>query len=174
MTPSSYLERRMKMYTKRMSYKDYNGVQRTEDFRFNFTQAELVELEMTVSGGIEAMIQGIIDAQDRAELIRIFKKLILDSYGVKSPDGKRFIKNEELKEEFSQTEAYSDLFILLSSNDKEAAKFINGIMPEDMPKIEIDPNTKEAKIIEGTTATNNIVENVFNANHQDEEGIPKE
>lgn len=136
------------MYTKRMTYKDYNGEDRTEDLRFNFSKAELVEMEMTVPGGLKSMIQGIIDAKDRAELIRIFKKLILDSYGVKSPDGKRFIKSEELKTEFSQTEAYSDLFILLSSNDEEAAKFINGIVPEGMPTVEIDPSTGEVKVIE--------------------------
>lgn len=136
------------MYTKRHTYKDYNGEERTEDFRFNFTKAELVEMEMTVPGGLQGMIQGIIDAKDRAELIKIFKRLILDSYGVKSPDGKRFIKNEELKTEFSQTEAYSDLFILLSSNDEEAAKFINGIIPEGMPKVEIDSVTGEVKVIE--------------------------
>lgn len=136
------------MYTKRMTYNDYNGVSRTEDLRFNFTKAELVEMEMLVPGGIQAMVQGIIDAKDRPELIKIFKKLILDSYGVKSPDGKRFIKSEELKTEFSQTEAYSDLFILLSSDDEEAAKFINGIMPEGMPKVEIDPATGEPRVIE--------------------------
>lgn len=136
------------MYTKRMTYNDYNGVSRTEDLRFNFTKAELVEMEMLVPGGIQEMVQGIIDAKDRPELIKIFKKLILDSYGVKSPDGKRFIKSEELKTEFSQTEAYSDLFILLSSDDEEAAKFINGIMPEGMPKVEIDPVTGEVRTIE--------------------------
>lgn len=136
------------MYTKRMTYNDYNGVSRTEDLRFNFTKAELVEMEMLIPGGIQTMVQGIIDAKDRPELIKIFKKLILDSYGVKSPDGKRFIKSEELKTEFSQTEAYSDLFILLSSDDEEAAKFINGIMPEGMPKVEIDPATGEPRVIE--------------------------
>lgn len=136
------------MYTKRLPYVDYNGEQREEDFRFNFTKAELVEMEMKTPGGIQAAIQGIIDAKDKAELVRIFKMLILDSYGVKSPDGKRFIKSDELREEFKQTPAYSDLFILLSSNDEEAAKFINGIMPEGMPKVKIDPNTGEAKLIE--------------------------
>lgn len=138
------------MYTKRMTYKDYNGVERTEDFRFNLTKAELVEMEMTAEGGLEVMVQGIIDAQDKAELVKIFKKLILGSYGVKSPDGKRFIKSQELRDEFSQTEAYSDLFMLLSSNDEEAAKFINGIIPEEMPKVEIDKVTREVRTVDVT------------------------
>lgn len=151
------------MYTKRMTFKDYNGNDRTEDLRFNFTKAELVEMEMTVPGGLQAMVQGIIDAQDRPELIKIFKKLILDSYGVKSPDGKRFIKSEELKTEFSQTEAYSDLFILLSSNDEEAAKFINGIVPEGMPKVEIDKETGEIRTIDEQIGSKIVDSNiVFN------------
>lgn len=155
------------MYTKRMTYTDYNGVQRTEDFRFNFTKAELVEMEMTASGGLEVMIQNIIDAQDKAELIKIFKKLILDSYGVKSPDGKRFIKSEELREEFAQTEAYSDLFILLSSNDDEAAKFINGIIPDGMPKVEIDPETGKPKAVEQESLNNTTsIHVVANENDQ--------
>lgn len=136
------------MYTKRIPYVDYNGEKREEDFRFNLTKAELVEMEMSTEGGIEEMMKRIIEAKNRPELIKVFKKLILDSYGEKSPDGKRFIKNDELKEAFSQTQAYSELFMLLSTNDEEAAAFINGIMPEGMPKIEIDKNTGEPKVIE--------------------------
>lgn len=136
------------MYTKRLDYIDYDGEKREETFRFNFNEDELVEMEMTTEGGLQEMIQGIIDAKDRGELIKIFKKLILGSYGIKSADGKRFIKSEEISKEFSQTRAYTKMFMLLSSDDEEAAKFINGIMPEGMPKVEIDKETGEPKIIE--------------------------
>ena len=127
---------------------DYNGEKREEDFRFNLTKAELVEKEMTAKGGLKEMIQRIIDAKDRAELIKIFKSLILDSYGVKSPDGSRFVKNDQMRDDFYNSPAYSEMFMLLSTSDEEAAKFINGIMPDDMPKVEIDPETGEARIIE--------------------------
>lgn len=136
------------MYTKRIPYVDYNGEKREEDFRFNFTKAEMVEMEMTAKGGLKEKIQRIIDAKDRSELVKIFKSLILDSYGVKSPDGSRFVKNDRIRDDFYNSPAYSEMFMLLSTSDEEAAKFINGVMPDDMPKVEIDPVTGEPRIIE--------------------------
>lgn len=117
------------MLKKTMTYTDYNGVERTEDFYFNLSKADLMEMEMSTSGGLAEMIQKIVAAQDAPAIIKIFKELILKAYGEKSPDGKRFIKSEELSEAFSQTEAYSDLFMLLATDADEAAKFVNGIMP---------------------------------------------
>lgn len=117
------------MLKKTMTYTDYNGNERTEDFYFNLTKAEITEMEMEVSGGLVEKINRIIAAQDATEIIKVFKNLILKSYGEKSPDGKRFIKSEELSTAFSQTEAYSDLYMLLATNSDEAAKFVNGIVP---------------------------------------------
>lgn len=117
------------MLKKTITYTDYNGVERTEDFRFNLSKAELAEMEMSTSGGLTEMIERIVAAQDAPSIIKIFKDLILKAYGEKSPDGKRFIKSEELSTAFSQTEAYSQLFMELASNPDEAAKFINGIIP---------------------------------------------
>lgn len=114
------------------TYTDYNGVERTEDFYFNLTKAELMEMEMTTTGGMAEMIQRIVNAQDVPSIIKIFKKLILESYGVKSPDGKRFVKSQELREEFSQTEAYSNIFMRLSTDAEKAAEFVNGIVPSDI------------------------------------------
>lgn len=120
------------MYKKVITYTDYNDVERTEPFYFNFSKAELAELQLSTSGGLESYIQRIVDTQDTRELVRIFKDLILKSYGEKSDDGKRFIKSDELRDAFSQTEAYSVLFMELASDDKAAADFINGIIPKDL------------------------------------------
>lgn len=114
------------------TYTDYNGVERTEDFHFNLTKAELMEMELGTTGGMAEMIQRIVAAQDAPAIIKIFKELVLNAYGVKSPDGKRFIKNDELKEEFKQTEAYSMIFMELATDADAAAKFVNGIMPADL------------------------------------------
>lgn len=122
------------MLKKDITYVDYNGVERTEPKYFNLTKAELMEMEMSTAGGLAEMIQRIVAAQDAPAIIAIFKKLILKAYGEKSPDGKRFIKSEQLSTEFSQTEAYSQLFMELAMNDKAAAEFINGIVPADMAK----------------------------------------
>lgn len=118
------------MIKKTITYTDYNGTERTEDHYFNLTEAELMEMEMSTTGGLAEMIQRIVAAQDTPAIIKIFKELVLKAYGQKSPDGRRFIKNDDLREEFSQTEAYSKLFMELATNADAAAKFVNGIMPE--------------------------------------------
>lgn len=117
------------MLKKTMTYVDYNGSERKEDFYFNLSKAEIMEMELSVSGGLAEMIQRVVDAQDAPSIIKIFKELVLKAYGVKSPDGKRFIKTKELTEEFAQTEAYSDLFMELATNADAATEFINGIVP---------------------------------------------
>ncbi len=117
------------MLKKAITYTDYNGVERKEDFYFNLSKAEVMEMELGTEGGLSYMIQKIVAAQDIPSIAKIFKDLILKAYGEKSADGKRFIKNPELSEAFSQTEAYSELFMGLATNPEEAATFVNGIMP---------------------------------------------
>lgn len=120
------------MLKKTITYTDYNGTERTEDFYFNLNKAELMEMELSASGGMGETIQRIVAAQDAPAIIKIFKDLVLNAYGVKSPDGKRFIKTDALREEFAQTEAYSILFMELATDADAAAKFVNGIVPADM------------------------------------------
>ena len=120
------------MLKKTITYTDYNGNERTEDFYFNLSKAELSEMELSAEGGLAETLKRIIAAQDGKQLVAIFKDLVLRSYGEKSPDGKRFIKSEELRTAFSQTEAYSDLFMELATNDKAAVEFVNGIVPSDV------------------------------------------
>lgn len=122
------------MLTKTIEYTDYNGVERSEDFSFNLTKAEIMEMEMSIVGGLAELINKIVAAQDAPQLIKLFKDLILKAYGEKSADGKRFVKSDELREAFSQTEAYSILFMELAENADEAARFINGIIPADLSK----------------------------------------
>lgn len=122
------------MLKKTMTYIDYNGIERTEDHFFNLSKAEIMEMEMSTTGGLAEMIKRIVAAQDQPAIIKIFKELILKAYGVKSPDGKRFIKSDEISLEFSQTEAYSQLFMELATDADAAAAFVNGIIPADMAK----------------------------------------
>lgn len=117
------------MLKKTITYTDYNGTTRSEDFYFNLTQAEIMEMEMGTAGGYAEMIQRVVTAQDAPTIIKIFKDLVLKAYGEKSLDGKRFIKTKELSESFSQTEAYSILFMELATDADAASKFVNGIMP---------------------------------------------
>lgn len=114
------------------TYKDYNGVERTEDFHFNLNKAELMEMELSTSGGLAETINRIVAAQDGPAIIKIFKDLVLKAYGIKSEDGKRFRKTDELREAFVETEAYSQIFMRLATDADAAAKFVNGIMPADV------------------------------------------
>ena len=119
------------MLKKTITYTDYNGHQRTEDFYFNLNKAELVELELSASGGLTVMMDRIIAAEDNPTLFRIFKDLVLKAYGIKSDDGRKFIKNQEVRDDFAQTEAYSVLVMELVSDAEKAAEFFNLIIPQD-------------------------------------------
>ncbi len=117
------------MLKKTITYEDYDGNERTEDFYFNLTKAEVSEMEMSEYGGLTKLIKKIIAERDNRRIVAMFKDLILRAYGEKSPDGKRFVKNQELRDAFSQTEAYSVLFMELAGNAEAAAAFVNGITP---------------------------------------------
>ena len=120
------------MLKKTITYTDYNGTERTEDHYFNLSKAELAEMEMGTAGGLAEMLNRIVAAQDAPAIMKVFKELILKAYGIKSADGKRFIKSEEISTEFVQTEAYSVLFMELITDADAIAAFINGIVPADM------------------------------------------
>lgn len=120
------------MITKEITYTDYNGQERTEKYQFNFSKAELAEMELSVGGGLAAMLQRITETDDHPEMVRLFKDMILKAYGVKSADGKRFEKSEELRTAFSQTEAFSELYIELLTNTEAAIAFANGLIPSDL------------------------------------------
>lgn len=127
------------MLKKTFKFVDYNGNPRTEDHYFNLTQAEVTELELSVDGGLTAMINRVVQAQNGRQIIDTMKDIILKSYGVKSPDGRRFIKNQEVRDAFVQTEAYSQLFMELATNAKAASDFVAGIIPA---QADAEPNAE--------------------------------
>lgn len=117
------------MLKRTQTYTDYNGNERTEDFWFNLTDAELAKLMFSKNGGLDEYVKRIVAAQDLPTIINMFEQIVLLAYGQKSIDGKRFIKNDQLREEFAQTEAYSQIFMELAFDDKKAAEFVAGIVP---------------------------------------------
>ena len=120
------------MLKKLIKYTDYDGRERSENFYFYMSKAELMEMELGTVGGMQNLIQLIIDKQDIPKIMEAFKTIILKAYGEKSPDGRRFIKSKELSEAFSQTEAYSNLYMELITDANAASAFINGIVPTDI------------------------------------------
>jgi hypothetical protein len=122
------------MLKKTINYVDFNGLERTEDFYFNLTEAEALEMNMSIHGGFAAWVRQVVDAKDQPTLVKIFKDFILKTYGEKSLDGKRFIKSEELSTAFSQTGAYVKLYMELATDAEAASAFVNGVMPSNMQK----------------------------------------
>lgn len=127
------------MYTKKVTYKDWLGNERTEEFNFNLSKAALMEMQFEKEGGMREYLQRIVDAKDRKELMQMFKDLVLRAYGEISPDGKYFIQNDETKAKFASTPVYSLLFMELTDNADAAAEFVNGIMPPDLDKVNAKP-----------------------------------
>lgn len=120
------------MLKKTISYTDYDGNARKDDFYFNLTKAEVMEMEMGTTGGMRKMLEKIVQEQDSKRIVETFKDIILRAYGEKSPDGKRFMKSKEIADAFMQTEAYSELFMELATDANAAAAFINGIIPQNV------------------------------------------
>ena len=146
------------MLKKTIKYTDYNGVEREEPFMFNLSKAELMEMEMGTTGGLAEMIRNIIDTQDAPAIIKTFKDIILKAYGEKSADGKRFVKVNDagipLSIGFSQTEAFSQLFMELATDADAAAKFIKGVIPNDM-----DIDESKLKLVDAQVSNVQFKEN---------------
>lgn len=130
------------MLKKTITYVDFAGIQRTEDFYFNLTDAELAQFELRTEGGFKEMIERITNAKSQLELVELFDRLIMASYGVKSADGRRFVKNDAVREEFRSTQAYSDLYMELVTDSKKAADFFNAIVTNrKTPAVAVAPTT---------------------------------
>lgn len=120
------------MFIKEVTYEDFNGNQQTRKYMFNLSKAELLEMQLSIGGGLTEYAKRITEAQDTPALAELFKKLLLMSYGEKSDDGQSFIKKRngvKLADEFEQTAAYAELYTELATNEQSAIEFINGIIP---------------------------------------------
>ena len=127
-----------------ITYTDYNNVTRTEDFFFNLNEAELTALQYGVDGGMKEMLERIVKSNDNKQIVACFHDLIAKSYGEKSPDGRRFIKSEELSEAFMQTEAYNELMLRFMTDANYSAGFINDVLA-DVKKRTEERNAKKGE-----------------------------
>lgn len=136
------------MLKKAITYVDFNGDEVTEDFFFHLSKAELIELELSTKGGLSEALKRIVASEDGKAIIAEFKNIILSSYGKRSEDGKRFIKNQQLRDEFESTEAYSVLFMDLVLNAEAAAEFVNGVIPQNMAEEAAKITAVELKVVD--------------------------
>lgn len=129
---SLYFRKGYHMLKRTISYTDYFGRERKEDFYFNLTKSELIEMEISKEEGFEEYLTNIINSKKGSVIMETFKKILFASYGEKSEDGRRFIKSPELSKAFSETEAYNILFQELVLDADKAVEFVNGILPTDI------------------------------------------
>jgi hypothetical protein len=134
------------MLKRDITYEDFNGDTVTETFYFNISKPELIELDVEYEGGMSGFLQKIIDSKNGKELVSQFKRIVLLAYGQKSEDGKRFIKNDQLREEFSQTAAYQSLFMELAQDDNAAVVFLKGVLPKDLVVDQDKPQAPPAAV----------------------------
>lgn len=138
------------MLKKTVTYIDFNDVERTEDFYFNLTEAEITDMNLDENGGLAEKLQKIVDSKDFKTIKDYFKWIVLKAYGEKSEDGRRFMKSEEITKAFEETQAYSDIWMELATNESVAAEFVNGIMPRSFNE-KVNKQTPELKSIENNS-----------------------
>lgn len=129
------------MLKKTIAFTDYLGNDREEDFYFHLNKAEVTEMQLEIDGGLTGMLNRIIQKKSGPDIIKTFKMLIMRSYGVPSPDGRKFMKSKEITEDFLQTEAYNNFFMELVTDAGKAADFIRDILPNmenDVSKVNQD------------------------------------
>ena len=118
------------MLKKTIEYEDWDGNKRTEDFYFNMSKSELMEMELSTEGGLKNRLERIAKKVDAPKIMEFFKEFIMKAYCEKSDDGRRLIKRKELAEAFIETPAYDILFMELLSDDEKASAFISGVLPK--------------------------------------------
>ena len=119
------------MLKKTISYEDFDGNQRTEDHYFNLTEAEITEMELSMNGGLSQLLTKILQENDQKQIIEYFKKIVFMAYGEKSLDGRKFVKNQKIRDEFASTAAYSEIFMELATDADAASAFVKGVMPKN-------------------------------------------
>lgn len=116
------------MLAEKIKYVDLDGQELEETFYFNLSKAEMVELEL-IYGGLEDYMNRLVQDRNTAELVKFYKAFILKAYGERGVDRKRFIKSQELRDKFEQTDAFSELFCKLTLDIDYAKRFLMGILP---------------------------------------------
>lgn len=138
------------MFKKTITYRDFNDKEQTKTLYFNLTRTEILEMENSETGGYGEMIKKVVDSKDGATIMKVFKTIILKSYGVKTEDGEGFDKGEELSKAFEHSAAFDALFIELCTNAEEATNFITHVMPL---------NDEQRKEIANKVTTTPLIEN---------------
>jgi hypothetical protein len=122
------------MLKRDITYTTFDGEEITEEFHFHISKIEILELETRFEGGLQAMLRRVMTTKDTKMILEEFKRIILLSVGRKSTDGRRFLKTDEIREEFEQSPAFEVLFMDFLEKENYAADFLIGVLPADVAK----------------------------------------
>lgn len=142
------------MFKTSVVYTDYDGNERTKELYFNLSKAELFDMQFGVTGGLDAVLNRIAQEHDMPRIVSMFKDIIHKAYGKKSLDGDRFVKNEETWKEFEESEAYSEFFVKLITDDEFQKSFMIGIIPQDVREAVEDKLNEDEKVVKLPDAPN--------------------
>lgn len=140
------------MFSRTFTYKDYDGNTRQDTWYFNLSKAELMKMELGAYGGLDSVLRRLMREENPKEIINMFEEIILSAVGEKSPDGRRFIKNQSIRDDFRETEAYSDLFYELVTDPSKAALFLRSCIPEELSTKIAEEEAKKAQSEKGSGA----------------------
>lgn len=148
------------MYKKTVTYEDWDGNEVTEDCYFNLTRTEILEMEYNLRPGnsFSDTIMTLVEEKDMGQILSVIKDILLASYGKKSDDGRRFVKNDEIREEFAQSMVFDEIYMDLAANSDHAADFINGIMPKAVQD-QLGPDSKKALMEKAAELTKGVTDN---------------
>lgn len=120
------------MLKKQVTYKDYDGNDKTTTLYFHLNKFEWLELETYTKGGLIENLKHAIETGNAKKTIDILKKIILRSYGEKDPETGSFEKSDDIAIRFSKTDAFSELFYELAYNEEAAQSFFMGLIPVEL------------------------------------------
>lgn len=134
------------MFAREFTYIGYDGKEKKDTYHFNLNEAELYELDLSSIYGFTGQMERLLKAERTQEIVEMFKGIILGAVGEVSPDGRRFVKNEQIREDFYRSKAYAQLFVELVSSGEKFSEFLKAAIPEEIrKKMEADDaSAKEA------------------------------
>lgn len=151
------------MFSRTFEYTGYDGQPHKDTWWFNLSEAELYKLELSNLGGMNGMMNRLLRESKPGEIVEVFESLILSAVGERSVDGRKFIKNQEIRDDFYQSKAYSDLFVELVSSGEKLAEFLKGAIPAEvaaeLAKAEEASKAEEGKpVLQALSANENLTD----------------
>lgn len=143
------------MLKEHLVYEDFDGNKRERDFYFNLTPQEVSEMEASHKGGMSTFLSRIMGEKDETEVVKYFKEFLLMAYGKKSDDGESFVKNDQIREEFKSSMAFSELWMRFLTEEHAFENFVKGVLPKDMDKYIAKMEKMSAVQVVNNAANNN-------------------